>query len=98
MKRSSYLINIGRTKTGDCDAVGEAFEPGHLAGYSRDIWLLQQAAANHLWRMMRRHGMRQHDSGSRPLPKARYAAGTREILERHLERRLIRDLIVEVAD
>ena len=49
---------------------------------------------------MPHHGMTPHISGSSLSAQARYAAGTREILESYFENRQIRDeyLIVEGGD
>jgi hypothetical protein len=52
---------------------------------------------DHPWRTMRHHGMTPHTSGTSLSAQARYAAGTREILECFLGDRPIRDeyLIVD---
>jgi formate dehydrogenase len=81
MKRGAYLINTARGKICDRDAVVEALESGQLAGYAGDVWFPQPAAADHPWRSMPHHGMTPHISGSSLSAQARYAAGTREILE-----------------
>ncbi len=97
MKRGSYLINTARGKICDRDAVVRALESGQLAGYAGDVWYPQPAPADHPWRSMPRHGMTPHVSGSSLSAQARYAAGTREILEAWLEGTPIRDeyLIVQ---
>jgi len=97
MKRGSYLINTARAKICDRDAVVRALETGRLAGYAGDVWFPQPAPADHPWRTMPHHGMTPHISGTSLSAQARYAAGTREILECFLEGRPIRDeyLIVE---
>ena len=81
MKRGAYLINTARGKICDRDAVVEALENGQLAGYAGDVWYPQPAPASHPWRTMPHHGMTPHISGSSLSAQARYAAGTREILE-----------------
>jgi TPR repeat protein len=60
-----------------------------------DVWFPQPAPQDHPWRTMPHHGMTPHISGTSLWAQARYAAGTREILE--FERRPIRDeyLIVD---
>jgi formate dehydrogenase len=97
MKRGAYLVNTARAKICDRDAVVRALESGQLAGYAGDVWFPQPAPADHPWRTMAHHGMTPHVSGSSLSAQARYAAGTREILECFLAERPIRDeyLIVE---
>jgi formate dehydrogenase len=97
MKRGAYLINTARGKICDRDAVVRALTTGHLAGYAGDVWFPQPAPRDHPWRTMPNHGMTPHISGSSLSAQARYAAGTREILECWFERRPIRDeyLIVD---
>ena len=81
MKRGAYLINTARGKICDRDAIVEALESGQLAGYAGDVWFPQPAPQDHPWRTMPWHGMTPHTSGSSLSAQARYAAGTREILE-----------------
>jgi formate dehydrogenase len=97
MKRGAYLINTARGKICDRDAVVEALESGQLAGYAGDVWYPQPAPAAHPWRTMPHHGMTPHVSGSSLPAQARYAAGTREILESYFAGTPIREeyLIVD---
>jgi formate dehydrogenase len=97
MKRGAYLVNTARGKICDRDAVVRALESGQLAGYAGDVWFPQPAPADHPWRTMPHHGMTPHVSGTSLSAQARYAAGTREILECWFEGRPIRDeyLIVD---
>jgi len=97
MKRGSYLINTARGKICDRDAIVRACESGQLAGYAGDVWFPQPAPNDHPWRSMPHHGMTPHTSGTSLAGQARYAAGTREILECWLAGRPIRDeyLIVD---
>ena len=97
MKRGAYLINTARGKICDRDAVVEALESGQLAGYAGDVWYPQPAPASHPWRTMPHHGMTPHVSGSSLPAQARYAAGTREILESYFAGTPIREeyLIVD---
>lgn len=97
MKRGAYLVNTARGKIVDRDAVARALEEGRLAGYAGDVWFPQPAPRDHPWRTMPHNGMTPHISGSSLSAQARYAAGTREILECWLEGRPIREeyLIVE---
>jgi formate dehydrogenase len=97
MKRGTYLIDTARAKITDRDAIVRALESGQLAGYAGDVWYPQPAPADHPWRTMPHHGMTPHISGSTLSAQARYAAGTREILEAWLGGTAIRDeyLIVD---
>jgi formate dehydrogenase len=97
MKRGAYLINTARGKICDRDAVARACESGQLAGYAGDVWFPQPAPQDHPWRSMPHHGMTPHTSGTSLSAQARYAAGTREILECFFDGRPIRDeyLIVD---
>ncbi len=97
MKRGAYLINTARGKICERDAVVAALESGQLAGYAGDVWFPQPAPADHPWRTMPHHGMTPHVSGSSLSAQARYAAGTREILENHFAGRPQREeyLIVD---
>jgi formate dehydrogenase len=81
MKRGSYIVNTARGKIVDRDAIVRALESGQLAGYAGDVWFPQPPAKDHPWRTMPHHGMTPHMSGSSLSAQARYAAGTREILE-----------------
>jgi formate dehydrogenase len=97
MKRGAYLVNTARGKIVVRDAVVRALETGQLAGYAGDVWFPQPAPADHPWRTMPHQGMTPHISGTSLSAQARYAAGTREILECFLEGRPIREeyLIVQ---
>jgi formate dehydrogenase len=81
MKRGAYLVNTARGKICNRDAIARALETGQLAGYAGDVWFPQPAPQDHPWRAMPHHGMTPHISGSSLSAQARYAAGTREILE-----------------
>jgi formate dehydrogenase len=97
MKRGAYLINTARGRICDRDAIVEACESGQLAGYAGDVWYPQPPPSDHPWRSMPHHGMTPHMSGSSLSAQARYAAGTREILECWFANKPIRDdyLIVD---
>ncbi len=97
MKRGAYLINTARGKICDRDAVADACKSGQLAGYAGDVWFPQPPPVDHPWRSMPHHGMTPHTSGTSLSAQARYAAGTREILECWLDGRPIREeyLIVD---
>jgi len=99
MKRGAYLVNTARGKICDRDAVARACETGQLAGYAGDVWFPQPAPQDHPWRTMPNHGMTPHTSGTSLSAQARYAAGTREILECWFDGRPIRQeyLIVDAG-
>jgi formate dehydrogenase len=99
MKHGAYLVNTARGKICDRDAVARALESGQLAGYAGDVWFPQPAPADHPWRTMPHHGMTPHTSGTSLSAQARYAAGTREILECWFDGRPIREeyLIVDAG-
>ena len=97
MKRGAYIVNTARGKICDRDAIVRALETGQLAGYAGDVWFPQPPPSDHPWRAMPHHGMTPHISGTSLSAQARYAAGTREILECFFEGRPIREeyLIVD---
>jgi formate dehydrogenase len=91
MKRGSYIVNTARGAIMDRDAVVRALDSGQLAGYAGDVWYPQPPPADHPWRTMPHNAMTPHTSGTSLSAQARYAAGTREILEDFLAGRPIRD-------
>jgi formate dehydrogenase len=97
MKRGAYIVNTARGKICNRDDIAAALQSGQLAGYAGDVWFPQPAPQNHPWRTMPHHGMTPHTSGTTLSAQARYAAGTREILECWFEKRPIREeyLIVD---
>ena len=97
MRRGSYIINTARGQIVDRDAIVRALESGHLAGYAGDVWFPQPPEVDHPWRTMPNNAMTPHVSGTTLSAQARYAAGTREILEAWLDGKPIRDeyLIVD---
>ena len=90
MKRGSYIVNTARGKICDRNAIVAALESGQLAGYAGDVWFPQPAPQDHPWRTMPHHGMTPHISGSSLSAQARYASGTREILECWFNKKPIR--------
>jgi formate dehydrogenase len=96
-RRGAYIVNTARGKLVDTNALVKAVEDGQIAGYAGDVWFPQPAPNDHPWRTMPHHGMTPHISGTSLSAQARYAAGTREILECFFEGRPIRDeyLIVQ---
>jgi formate dehydrogenase len=97
MKRGAYIVNTARGKICDRDAIVRALKSGQIAGYAGDVWFPQPPPQDHPWRTMPHHGMTPHISGTSLSAQARYAAGTREILEAFLGGKPIRDeyLIVD---
>ncbi|MDQ3565647.1 MAG: NAD-dependent formate dehydrogenase [Pseudomonadota bacterium] len=99
MKRGAYIVNTARGKICDREAIARALESGRLAGYAGDVWFPQPPPQDHPWRTMPHHGMTPHISGTSLAAQARYAAGTREILECWFEGRPIRNeyLVVDAG-
>jgi len=97
MKKGAYLVNTARGKICNKDDVAAALKSGQLAGYAGDVWFPQPAPRDHVWRSMPHHGLTPHVSGTTLSAQSRYAAGVREILECHFEKRPIRNeyLIVQ---
>lgn len=91
MRPGSYIVNTARAQIVDRDAIVRALESGQLAGYAGDVWYPQPAPADHPWRTMPFNGMTPHISGTTLTAQARYAAGTREILEDWLKGAPIRE-------
>src|SRR5450759_3916965 len=83
MKRGAFLVNTARGKICDRNAIARALESGQLAGYAGDVWFPQPAPKDHPWRTMPHHGMTPHLSGTSLSAQTRYAAATREMLERY---------------
>jgi len=89
-KKGAWLINTARGAICDRDAVAEALKSGQLSGYSGDVWNVQPAPRDHIWRTMKNplgagNGMVPHYSGTTLDAQARYAHGTRSILENYLK-------------
>lgn len=97
MRRGSYIVNPARGAIADRDAIVRALESGQLAGYAGDVWDPQPAPADHPWRSMPHNAMTTHTSGASLPSQAKYAAGTREILEDWFAGRALRPeyIIVE---
>jgi formate dehydrogenase len=97
MKKGSYIVNTARGKICDENAIRDALESGHLAGYAGDVWFPQPPPKDHPWRTMPNHAMTPHISGTSLSAQHRYAAGVRETLECFFDNKPIRDeyLIVQ---
>ena len=81
MRRGSYIVNTARGEETVPEAIAAALRSGQLAGYAGDVWYPQPPPADHPWRTMPNNAMTPHVSGTTLSAQARYAAGTREILE-----------------
>jgi len=97
MRRGSYIVNTARAEICVRDAVVAALKSGQLAGYAGDVWYPQPPPADHPWRSMPHNAMTPHVSGTTLSAQARYAAGTREILEDFFTDKPIRDEYLIVA-
>ena len=88
-KKGAWLVNTARGAICDKDAVAAALKSGQIFGYSGDVWNVQPAPKDHPWRTMKNplgggNGMVPHYSGTTLDAQARYAAGTKSILENYL--------------
>ncbi|KAH9858767.1 NAD-dependent formate dehydrogenase, partial [Lenzites betulinus] len=88
-KKGAWLVNTARGAICDKDAVAAALKSGQLSGYAGDVWNVQPAPKDHVWRTMKNplgggNGMVPHYSGTTLDAQARYAAGTKSILENYL--------------
>jgi formate dehydrogenase len=81
MRRGSYIVNTARAEETVPEAIAAALRSGQLAGYAGDVWFPQPPPPDHPWRTMPNNAMTPHVSGTTLSAQARYAAGTREILE-----------------
>jgi formate dehydrogenase len=81
MRRGSYIVNTARAEETVPEDIAAALHSGQLAGYAGDVWFPQPPPADHPWRTMPNNAMTPHVSGTTLSAQARYAAGTREILE-----------------
>ncbi|KAH9083842.1 NAD-dependent formate dehydrogenase [Lactarius deliciosus] len=84
-KRGAWLVNTARGAICDKDAVAEALASGQLSGYAGDVWNVQPAPKDHVWRTAKNplgggNGMVPHYSGTTLDAQARYAGGVRSIL------------------
>lgn len=87
-KKGAWLVNTARGAICDKDAVAAALKSGQLSGYSGDVWNVQPAPQDHVWRTMKNpigggNGMVPHYSGTTLDAQARYANGTKKILENY---------------
>merc|ERR1712156_464674 len=83
-KPGAFIVNTARGKIVDEYALADAVDSGHIGGYAGDVWFPQPAPRTHPWRLMPRHAMTPHCSGTTLDAQARYAAGVKSILEQYL--------------
>mmetsp|Transcript_3785 Transcript_3785/g.6435 ORF Transcript_3785/g.6435 Transcript_3785/m.6435 type:complete len:404 (+) Transcript_3785:41-1252(+) len=83
-KPGAFIVNTARGKIVDENALADAVDSGHIGGYAGDVWFPQPAPRTHPWRLMPRHGMTPHVSGTTLDAQARYAAGVKSILDAFL--------------
>ncbi|MCA1716989.1 MAG: hypothetical protein LC781_09125, partial [Actinobacteria bacterium] len=97
MKKGAWLVNTARGAIVDRDALVEALEEGHLAGYAGDVWDPEPAPPDHPWRTMPHHMMTPHTAGTTLDAQKHYAEDTRRCLEAFFAGEEIEDdhLIVE---
>jgi len=95
MKRGANLVNTARGRIVNTQAIVEALEKGHVAGYAGDVWYPQPAPRDHPWRRMPNHAMTPHMSGTSLEAQKRYADGIHDCLARFLANRPIeRDYLI----
>ncbi|KAF9452714.1 NAD-dependent formate dehydrogenase [Macrolepiota fuliginosa MF-IS2] len=87
-KKGAWLVNTARGAICDKDAVAEALKSGQLSGYAGDVWNVQPAPKDHVWRTVKNplgggNGMVPHYSGTTLDAQARYAGGVKSILEHY---------------
>ncbi|KAH0827434.1 hypothetical protein J3R83DRAFT_4106 [Lanmaoa asiatica] len=88
-KKGAWLVNTARGAICDKDAVAEAIKSGQLNGYSGDVWDVQPAPRDHVWRTVKNplgggNGMVPHYSGTTLDAQERYARGTKSIIDNYL--------------
>ncbi|CAK5270640.1 unnamed protein product [Mycena citricolor] len=88
-KPGAWLVNTARGAICDKDAVARALASGRLRGYSGDVWDVQPAPQDHLWRTMKSplgggNAMVPHYAGSTLDAQVRYAEGTKVILANYI--------------
>ncbi|QDS76759.1 hypothetical protein FKW77_001681 [Venturia effusa] len=106
MKPGSWLVNTARGAIVVKEDVAEALKSGHLRGYGGDVWFPQPAPKEHPLRTAKNpwgggNAMVAHMSGTSIDAQARYAAGTKAILEEYFSGRenyRPQDLIVHKGD
>ena len=85
LKKGVMIVNNARGAIMDTQAVVDACSSGQIGGYSGDVWNPQPAPKDHPWRHMPNHAMTPHISGTTIDAQLRYAAGTKDMLERYFK-------------
>jgi len=85
MKKGVLIVNNARGAIMDAQAVADASASGQIGGYSGDVWFPQPAPKDHPWRSMPNHAMTPHISGTTIDAQIRYAAGTKDMLDRYFK-------------
>ncbi|CAI9111053.1 OLC1v1011187C1 [Oldenlandia corymbosa var. corymbosa] len=85
LKKGVLIVNNARGAIMDTQAVVDACSSGHIAGYSGDVWYPQPAPKDHPWRYMPNQAMTPHISGTTIDAQIRYAAGTKDMLDRYFK-------------
>ena len=99
MKKGSWLVNTARGAIVDRDALVEAVQSGHLAGYAGDTWYPEPAPADHPWRSLPvgREAMTIHCSGMTLEAQEKIAEGVHEMITAHFDGEPMPDDFVVVA-
>ena len=89
-KPGAWLVNTARGAICNAEDVAAAVKSGRLNGYAGDVWNVQPAPKEHPWRNMENplgggNGMVPHYSGTTLDAQARYASGTKTILQNFFE-------------
>ncbi|KAG6394217.1 hypothetical protein SASPL_144798 [Salvia splendens] len=85
LKKGVLIVNNARGAIMDTQAVVDACSSGHIGGYSGDVWYPQPAPKDHPWRYMPNQAMTPHISGTTIDAQLRYAAGTKDMLDRYFK-------------
>ncbi|KAG6392471.1 hypothetical protein SASPL_146690 [Salvia splendens] len=85
LKKGVLIVNNARGAIMDTQAVADACSSGHIGGYSGDVWYPQPAPKDHPWRYMPNQAMTPHISGTTIDAQLRYAAGTKDMLDRYFK-------------
>jgi formate dehydrogenase len=96
MRKGAWIVNIARGPIVELDALVEALEEGHIAGYAGDVWDPEPAPPDHPWRTMPNHAMTPHTAGTTLDAQQTYADGIRRCLEAFSNGEPIEDIRVVV--
>ncbi|KAG5514404.1 hypothetical protein RHGRI_035728 [Rhododendron griersonianum] len=84
-KKGVLIVNNASGAIMDTQAVVDGCSSGQIGGYSGDVWYPQPAPKDHPWRYMPNHTMTTHISGATIDAQLRYAAGTKDMLDRYFK-------------